>query len=50
MEAGARKLGYTQVSTGRMPINSQPRHGRGSCQQIGFCSEGCKSGMQWSTL
>lgn len=25
MEAGARKLGYKQVHTGRMAINSQPR-------------------------
>ena len=50
MEAGARKLGYTQVHTGRMSINSQPRDGRGSCQQIGFCFQGCKSGAKWSTL
>ena len=50
MEAGARKLGYTQVHTGNMAINSQPRDGRGSCQQIGFCFQGCKSGAKWSTL
>ena len=50
MEAGARKLGYTQVHTGRMSINSEPRDGRGSCQQIGFCFQGCKSGAKWSTL
>jgi choline dehydrogenase-like flavoprotein len=50
MEAGARALGYKDVSTGRMAINSQPRHGRGACQQIGFCFEGCKSGAKWSTL
>ena len=50
MEAGARKLGYSQVSTGRMAINSQPRDGRGACQQIGFCFQGCKSGGKWSTL
>ena len=50
MEAGARKLGYKEVSTGRMAINSQPRMGRGSCQQIGFCFQGCKSGAKWSTL
>jgi choline dehydrogenase-like flavoprotein len=49
MEAGARKLGYTQVHTGRMSINSQPRDGRGSCQQIGFCFQGCKMGAKWST-
>jgi choline dehydrogenase-like flavoprotein len=50
MEAGARAVGYKDVSTGRMAINSQPRHGRGACQQIGFCFEGCKSGAKWSTL
>ena len=50
MEAGARKLGYKEVHTGRMSINSQPRDGRGACQQIGFCFQGCKSGAKWSTL
>ena len=33
-----------------MAINSEPRDGRGSCQQIGFCFQGCKSGAKWSTL
>jgi choline dehydrogenase-like flavoprotein len=50
LEAGARKIGYQEVHTGRMAINSQPRDGRGSCQQIGFCFQGCKSGAKWSTL
>ena len=50
MQAGATKIGYKDVSTGRMAINSQPRDGRGSCQQIGFCFQGCKSGAKWSTL
>lgn len=50
MAAGARKLGYTEFHTGNMSINSQPRDGRGSCQQIGFCFQGCKSGAKWSTL
>jgi choline dehydrogenase-like flavoprotein len=49
-EAGAKKLGYKEVSTGRMAINSAPRDGRGACQQIGFCFQGCKSGAKWSTL
>jgi choline dehydrogenase-like flavoprotein len=49
-EAGAKKIGYGSVSTGRMAINSQPRHDRGACQQIGFCFQGCKSGAKWSTL
>ncbi len=50
MKAGADKLGYKECHTGRMSINSAPRDGRGSCQQIGFCFQGCKSGAKWSTL
>jgi choline dehydrogenase-like flavoprotein len=50
LEAGAKKLGYKEVHTGRMSINSEPRKGRGSCLQIGFCFQGCKSGAKWSTL
>jgi choline dehydrogenase-like flavoprotein len=50
MKAGADKLGYKVCHTGRMAINSQPRDGRGSCMQIGFCFQGCKSGANWSTL
>ena len=29
---------------------AEPRDGRGACQQIGFCFQGCKSGAKWSTL
>jgi choline dehydrogenase-like flavoprotein len=50
LAAGAKKLGYKDFHTGNMAINSQPRDGRGSCQQIGFCFQGCKSGAKWSTL
>jgi len=50
MQKGADKLGYKECHTGRMAINSQPRDGRGACQQIGFCFQGCKSGAKWSTL
>ena len=50
MYAGAKRLGYKGVHTGRMSINSRPRDGRGSCLQIGFCFQGCKSGAKWSTL
>jgi choline dehydrogenase-like flavoprotein len=50
LAAGAKKLGYQEVHTGNMAINSQPRDGRGACQQIGFCFQGCKSGGKWSTL
>ena len=50
MYAGAHKLGYKEVHTGNMAINSQPRDGRGACIQLGFCFQGCKSGAKWSTL
>ncbi|WP_232476206.1 GMC family oxidoreductase [Flavisphingomonas formosensis] len=50
LHAGATKIGYKEVHTGNMSINSQPRDGRGACQQIGFCFQGCKSGAKWSTL
>jgi choline dehydrogenase-like flavoprotein len=50
LEKGAKALGYKEVHTGRMAINSQERDGRGACQQIGFCFQGCKSGAKWSTL
>ncbi|TNE41661.1 MAG: GMC family oxidoreductase [Sphingomonadales bacterium] len=50
LAAGAKALGYKEFHTGNMSINSQPRDGRGSCQQIGFCFQGCKSGAKWSTL
>jgi choline dehydrogenase-like flavoprotein len=50
LEKGAKALGYKDVHTGRMAINSAARNGRGACQQIGFCFQGCKSGAKWSTL
>ncbi|HET9976322.1 MAG TPA: GMC family oxidoreductase [Burkholderiaceae bacterium] len=50
MHAGARKLGYREVHTGNMAINSRPRDDRGRCLQLGFCFQGCKSGAKWSTL
>lgn len=49
LEAGAKKLGYQKVHTGRMAINSQPRDGRSACAQLGFCFQGCKMGAKWST-
>jgi choline dehydrogenase-like flavoprotein len=48
-EKGAKALGYTKVSTGRMAINSVERDGRPACQQTGFCFQGCKWGAKWST-
>jgi choline dehydrogenase-like flavoprotein len=50
MYNGARRIGYKDVHTGRMAINSHTRDGRGPCMQLGFCFQGCKSGAKWSTL
>lgn len=50
MYNGATRLGYREVHTGNMAINSQPRDGRARCMQLGFCFQGCKSGAKWSTL
>jgi choline dehydrogenase-like flavoprotein len=47
---GATKLGYKEINTGHMAINSRPRDGRASCHQVGFCFQGCKFGAKWSTL
>jgi choline dehydrogenase-like flavoprotein len=50
MYNGATRIGYKNVHTGRMAINSRARDGRGPCMQLGFCFQGCKSGAKWSTL
>jgi choline dehydrogenase-like flavoprotein len=50
MYNGATKIGYKEVHTGRMGINSEPRDDRNACQQLGFCFQGCKMGAKWSTL
>jgi choline dehydrogenase-like flavoprotein len=47
-EAGAKALGYKEVHTGRMAINSADYDGRLACQQTGFCFQGCKWGAKWS--
>ncbi|MGD1924413.1 MAG: GMC family oxidoreductase [Paracoccaceae bacterium] len=47
-EKGAKALGYKNVHTGRMAINSVDRDGRPACQQTGFCFQGCKWGAKWS--
>ncbi|SNX70193.1 choline dehydrogenase-like flavoprotein [Cereibacter ovatus] len=49
LEAGARKLGYEKVHTGRMAINSAEYDGRHQCMQTGFCFQGCKWGAKWSS-
>lgn len=48
-EAGAKALGYTDVHTGRMAINSDDKRDRMQCQQTGFCFQGCKWGAKWSS-
>ena len=50
MEAGARKLGYKQIDTNNVAINSRPRDGRPPCLQTGFCTSGCVVEAKWSTL
>jgi choline dehydrogenase-like flavoprotein len=50
LHAGAVKLGYRKVSTGRLAINSRARDGRPACIQMGFCLQGCRIGAKWSTL
>ncbi|MCA0997438.1 GMC family oxidoreductase [Alloyangia pacifica] len=48
LEAGAKALGYEEVHTGRMAINSADYDERMACQQTGFCFQGCKWGAKWS--
>ncbi len=50
LEAGARALGYRQIDTNNVAINSQTRDGRPSCMQLGFCTSGCVVRAKWSTL
>ncbi|MGB0659807.1 MAG: GMC family oxidoreductase [Mangrovicoccus sp.] len=47
-EKGAKALGYHEVHTGRMAINSVDNDDRPACQQTGFCFQGCKWGAKWS--
>ena len=50
MEAGGKKIGYTDIDTYQMAINSQARSGRPGCMQLGFCSSGCAINAKWTTL
>ncbi|WP_283179101.1 GMC family oxidoreductase [Gemmobacter sp. 24YEA27] len=49
LEKGAKALGYKEVHTGRMAINSVDYDDRLACQQTGFCFQGCKWGAKWSS-
>ncbi|MGH9687472.1 MAG: GMC family oxidoreductase N-terminal domain-containing protein, partial [Candidatus Acidiferrales bacterium] len=48
--AGAKKIGYKEFRVPTMAINSVPRDGRASCQQTGFCVQGCTFQAKWSTM
>lgn len=48
-EKGALAIGYKEVHTGNMAINSADYDGRMACQQTGFCFQGCKWGAKWSS-
>lgn len=50
MAAGAKAMGYKDIDTNHMAINSRARDGRPGCMQIGFCNSGCAIGAKWSTL
>jgi len=50
MEAGARAIGYRDIDTNNVAINSKPRDGRPPCLQLGFCTSGCVVQAKWSTL
>ena len=49
LEKGALAVGYKEVHTGRMAINSVDYDARPPCQQTGFCFQGCKWGAKWSS-
>lgn len=49
LEKGAKALGCKEVHTGNMAVNSVESDGRMSCQQTGFCFQGCKWGAKWSS-
>jgi len=50
MQAGGHKIGYREITSERMAINSAANDGRPACRQMGFCFSGCKLGAKWSTL
>ncbi|GAY10053.1 GMC family oxidoreductase [Pseudonocardia sp. N23] len=47
---GARKVGYSRVSTGPYATNAEPYDGRPASVQDGFNFQGDKNGSKWSTL
>lgn len=49
MAAGARRIGYRDISTAHIAINPAPFDGRERCTQMGFCSSGCPVEAKWTT-
>lgn len=50
LKAGAKAIGYREITTSQIAINSAAYDGRPACRQIGWCNEGCAIGAKWSTL
>lgn len=50
LKAGAKRVGYKEVTSARTAINPVARKGRPGCQQLAFCNSGCAIGAKWSTL
>lgn len=50
LQAGAKRVGYEEISSTHMAINPVARAGRPGCQQLAFCNAGCAIGAKWSTL
>ena len=50
LKAAARRIGYKDITSSHIAINSTAYDGRPGCRQIGFCNEGCAIGAKWSTL
>lgn len=50
LESGALAVGYSEIDTNNVAINSTLRDGRAPCIQLGFCTSGCKVHAKWSTL
>jgi choline dehydrogenase-like flavoprotein len=50
MKAGARRIGYKDITSAHIAINPVANDGRPGCRQIGFCNYGCAIGAKWSTL
>ncbi|QFU01979.1 Fructose dehydrogenase large subunit [Halomonas sp. THAF5a] len=50
LAAGAERVGYKQLRSGPMAINTEAYDDRARCMQAGFCMQGCRFGAKWSTM